>query len=150
MSVEWRTAEEMNAGKQELVDAMPGWEMPLVHGLGLVRSDGGIEFRTTNYPRAHDLPAIALATVTGHRTGTASYVLDQETFARAIATLSPAEAYTAVEHPNLWAWKQVRADFESGALAADTQVVAVFVGEESDEVTNDAVRQIRHTVGLDA
>ena len=67
-----------------------------------------------------------LATVCGHARGTATYVLDEERLQEAIDLLAPVEACTAYDHPNLAAWRRLRAEV---ADRPDAQVVAVFLGD---------------------
>nr|WP_206444538.1 inositol monophosphatase family protein [Nocardioides sp. KC13] len=69
-----------------------------------------------------------MATVVGHKSGTAAYRLSKEQLERAIELISPAEAYTDYDHPNLWTWR----DRLLPALTEDpeAEVVAVFIGEQ--------------------
>ena len=124
--VRWTTTEEIAAARERMEDAIDGYERPVAYALGLtVAGDPGAVFplvnRGTNF-----LPAVVLATVCGHVRGTATYVLDGQRLQEAIDLLAPAEACTAYDHPNLAAWRRVRAEV---AERPDVQVVAVFLGD---------------------
>lgn len=122
----WTTVEDLAAAREQLEAAIDGYERPAAYALGLVRdSDRAVG---EVFPRVNRggnfLPAVVLATVCGHARGTATYALDEQRVQRAIDLLSPAEACTAVEHPNLAVWRRVRAEL---ADRPDAQVVAVFL-----------------------
>ncbi len=123
----WTTVEELAAARKRLEEAIDGYEPPAAYALGLIRDGDGAAEEV--FPRVNRggnyLPAIVLATVCGHVRGTATYVLDEQRLQEAIELLAPAEACTAMEHPNLAAWRQVRAEL---ADRPDARVVAVFLG----------------------
>ncbi len=124
----WTTPEEIAAARERMEAAIGGYERPAAYALGLAREDGaaaGGVFPLIN-SGANFLPAVVLATVCGHVRGTASYVLDEQRLQRAIDLLAPAEACTDYEHPNLVAWRQVRAELANQPSA---QVIAVFLGD---------------------
>ena len=103
----WSTPDEIAAARARFEAAIPGWRDPAVYAVGR-RTGDGVEFARIN-TSVHRLPAVILATVAGHATGSASYILDLGTFDRAIALLTPAEADTSQDHPNLWAWRRLTA-----------------------------------------
>jgi hypothetical protein len=124
----WTTAEEIAAARERMEAAIGGYERPAAYALGLAGEDGaavGEVFPLVNRG-ANFLPAVVLATVCGHVRGTATYVLDEQRLQRAIDLLAPAEACTDYEHPNLVAWRQVRAEMANQPSA---QVIAVFLGD---------------------
>jgi hypothetical protein len=151
----WHTRDELLAAKAAMIAAMPGWRMPVAYGLGVADGPGGeIDWRVTNVRNEHELPAVVLAEVTGHRTGTAGLHLDLATFDAAIARLSPAATCDAWEHPNLWAWEALRAEISAGAVAPDAQVVVAFVDVEGEDASTDPaddpiVGSFRRAVSLD-
>jgi len=126
MAEEWSTEEQVMAARGRLEAAIDGWRRPAAHGLAY-ESDGEIRFEHTNH-RAHHLPAVALATVCGHASGSGSYPLSLADLDRAIALVAPAEAWTGSDHPNLAAWRKLRATLPPGAT-----VWAVFAGDHADD-----------------
>jgi len=145
---QWRTAAEVVAAKAALVSTMPGWTTPDAYALGVVDDDGAIDWRVTNHANHHELPGVVLGTVLGHRSGSRSYTLDLRTFDEAIARLEPAGACDAFEHPNLWAWQQLRADISAGTVPADAEIVVAFLDLESATVDDDRVADLRRHLGL--
>ncbi len=124
----WTTPEGIAAARGRLEDAIDGYERPAAYALGLTvsgRTGPGAVFPLVNRGE-NFLPAVVLATVCGHVRGTATYVLDETRLQEAIDLLAPAEACTVYGHPNLAAWRRVRADV---ADRPDAQVVAVFLGD---------------------
>jgi hypothetical protein len=124
----WTTPEEIAAARERMEAAIDGYERPAAYALGQAGEDGaaaGDVFRLVN-SGANFLPAVVLATVCGHVRGTVTYVLDEQRLQRAIDLLAPAEACTDYEHPNLVAWRQVRAELANQPSA---QVIAVFLGD---------------------
>ncbi len=141
VSERWETPEAIAAAYERFVAAIPGWRPPAAYGLGVPAGDGTeIEFVRVNVGE-HPLPAVVLATVCGHTAGTASYVMDVPALDRAIALLEPAEACTAYEHPNLWAWRRLRTE-----LADDARVVAVFVDDVTADDGDAAVAALRRAI----
>ncbi|MFD7074861.1 inositol monophosphatase family protein [Nocardioides sp. NPDC059952] len=82
-----------------------------------------------------------MATVVGHKRGTAAYRLTRQQLERAIELISPAEAYVDYDHPNLWTWR----DRLRPALTEDpeAEVVAVFIGDEPEEAPDPAIDAFR-------
>lgn len=103
---------------------------PGAYGLGIVEGEG-VRFPHVNQGE-HLLPAVVLALVCGYRKGTRVIQLSRDQLDRAIDLLAPAEACTIYCHPNLWAWRTMRA--EAGPEAT---YVAVFVGDLADPVTDE-------------
>jgi hypothetical protein len=119
MAERWSTPEEIRAARAKFEAAIPGWRYPVTYGVGR-RVGSRIEFARVD-TELHKLPAVILATVCGHTGGSASYIVDHATFDHAIELLTPAEADTSQDHPNLWAWRRFRA-----TLSGTDEVVAVF------------------------
>jgi len=116
----WAAKADIDAALERFERAIPGWARPAAYGLG-VAVDGEIVFPHVNVGE-HHLPAVVLATICGHVRGTGVYPLTPAQLDQAIALLTPAEACDAYDHPNLRAWRQIRADHPDAA-------VAVFVGD---------------------
>ncbi len=131
----WTTPEEIAAARERMEAAIDGYERPAAYALGQAGEIGaaaGDVFPLVN-SGANFLPAVVLATVCGHVRGTATYVLDEQRLLRAIDLLAPAEACTDYEHPNLVAWRQVRAELANQPSA---QVIAVFLGDQEPSPTD--------------
>jgi hypothetical protein len=139
MGERWSTPEEIRLARERFEAAIPGWRQPAVYGVGR-RVGDGVEFARVN-TELHRLPAVILATVCGHAAGSASYVLDLAGFDQAIELLTPAEADTSQEHPNLWAWRRLRS-----TLADGDEVVAVFDGDPALACDDRYVLAMRGTV----
>lgn len=146
MATAWVTAEEVLAAKAALEEAMPDWEAPEAYALGVAVGEGSIQWRVINYPNIHQLPAVVLGTVLGYRNGSATYRLNADEFDEAIRLLEPAGACDAFEHPNLWAWQQLRSDLRDGTVPADSSVVVVFLGGEVGGSEDSAQVQLRETL----
>ena len=94
MTERWETVEAVNAARAAM-EARLGWEQPVAWGL--LTSDGAVVRANV---RGGYLPAVALATVVGHRGGSSSYPLTASAIAEALALAEPAEACTEISHPN--------------------------------------------------
>ncbi len=124
----WTTPQEIATARERMEAAIDGYERPAAYALGLAGEDraaAGDVFPLVN-SGANFLPAVVLATVCGHARGTATYELDEQRLQQAIDLLAPAEACTDYDHPNLAAWRRVRAELADRPAA---QVVAVFLGD---------------------
>ncbi|THV27632.1 hypothetical protein [Glycomyces paridis] len=102
----WASVEQIAAAREHLSAAIPGWRPPAAYGIGVLDAAGRIAFARVNIGD-HQLPAVVMATVLGHRGGSASYRLPAPVLEQAVRLLAPAEACTAYEHPNLAAWRAV-------------------------------------------
>ena len=124
----WTTPQEIATARERMEAAIDGYERPAAYALGLAGEDraaAGDVFPLVN-SGANFLPAVVLATVCGHARVTATYELDEQRLQQAIDLLAPAEACTDYDHPNLAAWRRVRAEL---ADRPGAQVVAVFLGD---------------------
>ena len=144
----YETVEQLQAAKAALIAQMPGWIQPAAYALGVSMNSSEIDWRATNHRGIHGFPAVALSMVLGYRSGSATYGLDFEMFDAAIAVLEPAGACKHYEHPNLWAWQRLRAEILDDQLPEGTEIVAVFIGDEADPVTDDPNRQLRAELGI--
>ncbi|MBX6748152.1 MAG: hypothetical protein IRY85_00525 [Micromonosporaceae bacterium] len=136
----WATLEEIVAARDRFEAAIPGWQPPAAFGVGR-RVGDGVEFARINTER-HQLPAVIMATVCGHRQGSASYRLTPGDLDRAIELLAPAEADTSQPHPNLWAWRELRA-----RLADTAELIAVFDADPNQPCADPYVIAMRAQVG---
>ncbi|MET9793933.1 hypothetical protein ACFW3Z_04745 [Nocardiopsis alba] len=137
---QWRTREEVVAGLNRMEEAHTGWRRPVAFAIGELR-DGETVFTLTNV-NERLLSSIALARACGHVAGTATYTLDAETMAKAVALLSPAAACTDMDHPNHRHWTELaeRLDRDGG------RAVAVFVQDLDDAPVDDHDRAFRAAI----
>jgi hypothetical protein len=127
----WYTPEQIARKQAEFEAALgPAWKCPAAWGV-LHESNGKIVVDRANPAGRHAMAAAVLATVLGHRGGTAVLPLNARDLDRAISMQAPAEACTAFEHPNLAAWRRLRAALKPGRGA-----VAVFA--ESTDIAGSA------------
>lgn len=136
--------DEILAARSRFESAIDGWKPPNAHGVGL-RPSTAPDHRPEHFPLVnaygHRLPAVVIATVVGHTSGTAAYRLSREDLERAIELISPAEAYVDYDHPNLWSWR----DTILPSLDEDpeAEVVAVFIGDEPEQQPDPAIDAFR-------
>ena len=141
--LDWSTPEGLAAIRDHLADRIDGWRAPVAHAVGLSPASSSPEwvFPHVNAPGAsHGLAAVVLATVVGHDGSTATLDLTRADLEAAVDSLAPAEACTAVEHPNLGAWRQVLAELDSNPART---AVAVFVADLDDPVGSEADGSMR-------
>ncbi len=141
MTDAWSTPEHLEHARRTLRDALPGWSAPVVFAVGLSSATSSAE---TDYPHVNtggqgELPALVLAHVVGHRSGTATYALTTEMLDRAVQALQPAEAAPG-EHRNLWAWREILLELESNPMRA---AYAVFIGDLADPVASEQEGSLR-------
>ena len=140
---DWSTPEGLAAIRDQLAATIDGWQAPVAYAVGLTpaSSSAELEFPHVNAPGGrHGLPAVVLAKIVGHTSGNATYELSRSELAAAVETLRPAEACTAVDHPNLAAWRQALAELESNPART---AYAVFVGELDEPVASEAEATLR-------
>lgn len=122
---DWSTRAGLREISRTRSERIPGWRAPAAFAVGY-ESKGAWVFPHINRPGGtHGLPAVLLAEVLGYTSGTAEFGVTPAQLADAIAELEPAEAATAVEHPNLGAWRTVQA-------ADPATIAAVFIGDLED------------------
>ena len=140
----WTTREDVLAARLRYESALPGWTCPRLYGVGTRQDDGDIWFPFICHGD-HPLPAAVMATVCGHRSGSASYELRVDELDEAIRRLAPAEACLDWDHPNLVAWREVRQ-----ALADKPQraVVAVFDADPQSPSDVPDVLTLRRQAGV--
>ena len=144
---DWTTVEGLAVIRSALASRIEGWRYPVTYAVGLspATSSPEWEFPHVNAPGGrHGLAAVVLATVLGHDGSTATLELSASQLEVAVASLEPAEACPAVEHPNLAAWRSVLDDARGNPFRS---LVAVFVADLDDPVTSEADASLR--AGLD-
>ena len=128
---QWSTPDSIRDAHERLLARATGWQPPAAYGIAYLPEGAGgpnEPFPVVNVG-SHSIPATVLGLVTGHRSGSATYILDRASLYRAIKELEPAEAAVMYPHPNLYAWRDVAARMGTGRQDA---VVAVFVGDLED------------------
>ena len=134
-AVRWVTDDDLRDARLAFAAQIDGWVEPEAHGLVSVSVDGVRTLEVANV-REHRLPAVVLALVIGRVSGTATWTISLEDFARAEAILTPAQYAVHMEHPNLAAWRRLLA-------APPAAIEAVFIDDLSDPVTGEADQLIR-------
>jgi hypothetical protein len=129
----WETVEAVNAARAAM-EARLGWEQPVAWGL--LTSDGAVVRANV---RGGYLPAVALATVVGHRGGSSSYPLTASAIAEALALAGPAEACTEISHPNIAALRML----DGGDAVVAYIAEADFVAEVEDRYAAALLAEIR-------
>jgi hypothetical protein len=110
-------------------------------GISPASSSPELEFPHVNAPGGtHGLPAVVLAKLLGHASGTQTYELSRQQLEAAVETLRPAEACTTLDHPNLAAWRAVLADLDANPART---AYAVFVADLDDPVESEADATMR-------
>lgn len=143
--LDWSTPDGLAAIRDHLAARLDGWHPPVAYAVGLSPASSSPEwvFPHVNAPGGrHGLPAVVLATVLGHDGATATLPLSRSELSAAVESLEPAEACTALSHPNLAAWREVLLELE-GNPAREAQ--AVFVADLDDPVTSEADGSMRAT-----
>ena len=146
MTADWSTTEGLATIKVALADTIEGWQAPVAYGVGIspASSSPELEFPHVNAPsQTPGLPAVVLAKIVGHAHGTATYELSRAQLEVAVETLRPAEACTAVDHPNLAAFRTVLAELDSNPAR---EACVVFVGDLDDPVSSEADATLRTLV----
>lgn len=135
------TEDELFQFRDHLIATLDGFVEPAAYAVGVV-GPAGVRFPATNVDRKHRLPAAVLAEVLGYRSGTCTLALTTEQLDAAIERLAPAEACTAWDHPNLWAWRDLRT-----GVAGDARFVVVFIAEPGDRETDAIQAAFRSQAG---
>jgi hypothetical protein len=144
--LDWSTPVGLTAIAEHLADRIEGYAPPTAYALGITpaSSSAEIEFPHVNAPGgAHGLSAVILATVLRHAGGTRTYDVSLAELDAAIEALGPAEACRELDHPNLDAWRELRAEAASNPARS---LVAVFVADLDDPVDSDADATLRATL----
>ena len=132
--LDWSTPQGLSAITDQLASRIDGYAPPTAYAVGITpaSSSAEIDFPHVNPPGGrHGLPAVILATILHHAGGTRTYDLAVPELDAAIDALSPAEACRELEHPNLAAWRELRAEARSNPARS---LVAVFIADLDDPV----------------
>lgn len=143
MEPDWSTPEGLAAIKDALAATIDGWRPPVAYAVGIspASSSPELEFPHVNAPGGtHGLPAVVLAKLLGHVSGTQTYELSRSQLEAAVETLVPAQACTSVDHPNLAAWRTVLGELDSNPART---AYAVFIGDLDDPVESEADATLR-------
>jgi hypothetical protein len=143
MDPDWSTPEGLAAIKDALAATIDGWSPPVAYAVGIspASSSPELQFPHVNAPGGtHGLPAVVLAKLLGHASGTQTYELSRPQLEAAVETLRPAEACTTLEHPNLAAWRTVLAELDANPART---AYAVFVADLDDPVGSEADATLR-------
>jgi hypothetical protein len=143
MEPDWSTPEGLAAIREALAATIDGWSPPVAYAVGIspASSSPELEFPHVNAPGGtHGLPAVVLAKLLGHASGTQTYELSRQQLEAAVETLRPAEACTTLDHPNLAAWRTVLADLDANPART---AYAVFVADLDDPVESEADATMR-------
>jgi hypothetical protein len=143
MEPDWSTPEGLAAIKDALASTIDGWQPPVAYAVGIspASSSPELEFPHVNAPGGtHGLPAVVLAKLLGHTSGSQTYELTRPELEAAVETLRAAEACTTLEHPNLAAWRTVLAELDANPART---AYAVFVGDLDDPVESEADATLR-------
>ncbi len=135
---EWHTLAGLGAIRERLAAVLEGWVHPASYALAV---DGDLV--VSNPPGTpHKLPAVVLGTVLKHDGRTATVPVTRRQLDEAITALAPAEACTAIDHPNLAAWRAAaaRLDAQDGG-----ELSVVFVRDVGDPVSSDLDAALRTT-----
>ena len=133
---DWSTLTGLHAIRRVRSSQISGWQSPAAYAVGYASGSEWV-FPHINAPGgSHELPAVILAEILGYSSGTREFHLSSRQLEEAIAALSPAEAATDVDHPNLASWRKV-------AARRPREIVAVFIGAMDDESAGPADNALR-------
>ncbi len=141
--LDWSTPDGLAAIRAHLEARIEGWRAPVAHAVALSPASSSPEwdFAHVNEPGGrHGLPAVVLATILRHDGSTATLPLSRAQLTAAVASLEPAEACTALEHPNLAAWREVLHALDGNPAR---EALAVFVADLADPVASEADGSMR-------
>lgn len=134
----WATEADLARAREHFAAGIPGWVQPVAHGI-VTTDDHGLKTVEVSGTFNHQLPPVVLASVIGRTAGTATFVVPVAQLAEAVALLTPAEASTHCDHPNLWAWRRIVGEGHEA-------VEAVFVDSLDDPISSDADQLLREAL----
>lgn len=139
----WRTEDELVAARTRFESDIAGYERPAAYGVGVTTvAPSGLTLDAW-FPHVntsdHRLPAAVLANVIGREPRTRSQAISSQQLKSAVDMLTPAEACTTVEHPNLRTWRQLlKLAATPPPPGGNRHLVASFVADLQDPLV-DAV-----------
>lgn len=144
MSERWDTPGKLEAMRDATEATVPGWRRPAVWAVGISPASSQPEWHFPHVNVAGGyLPAVVLGRLVRHTQTTETLPVTVDTLRRAIDDLSPAEACTTVDHPNLAAWRELLAEVEGNPAR---ELVVVFVDDLEDPVSSEADGELRASV----
>ena len=139
----YETIQKIHAARDALEAAIDGYQRPAAFGLGVATRGPSGDILDVSYPRPNvdtsSFVAAALATASGHVSGTQSYELTPEAIDSLIEIVEPAEACTDVEHPNVAAARAIRSMQDAPAPRGGGRVVVAAFIQDLDDDPVDAV-----------
>ena len=125
----WATDDLLASAVRRFADGIPGYVMPVAYGVARVDGDGVTLGHVNGLGRVRRLPAVVLASVCGYVDSSGNFALTREQLEDAVVRLSPAEAATHMPHPNLWTWRTLLTDADTGSTFH-----AYFLADASDRI----------------
>ena len=141
--MDWSTREGLAAIAEHLGSHIEGYRTPAAFAVGITPASSSAEIEFPHIQVTQGRPSVGaavLATVLQHSHGTSTYDLNLSELNAAIEALTPATACTEIPHPNLAAWREIKAEAESNPARS---MVAVFVDDFSDPVDSNADATLR-------
>ncbi|WP_019284358.1 hypothetical protein ACF3NS_07205 [Arsenicicoccus cauae] len=141
MTEQWDTPDKLAAMRDATEATVPGWRRPALWAVGIsaASSEPEWEFPCVNRGAGY-LPAVVLGRLVRHSRTTETLPVSAEVLRRAVDDLSPAEACTSVDHPNLVAWRWLLGEIESNPAR---DLVVVYVDDLDDPVSSEADGELR-------
>jgi len=138
----WGTDTELQAARSRLAAGIQGYVEPAA--FSVARIDGAtLAYGHINKPGGiHRLPAVVLASICGYSSTTGVFRLSRDDLVSAIELLTPAEAATHMDHPNLWSWRELMK-----GTTAESEFIAFFVADLADTHVNDNDSEFRRLIG---
>ena len=132
LSERWVTDDDLLAARERFANQVSGYRQPVAYSVARL-DDGQLTFGHINDPTSdHRLPAVVLASFCGYTNRTGTFPLSTDDFSRAVAALSPAEAATHWQHPNLWSWRRLLEE-----ARPESTFIAFYVTAIHDPVTDE-------------
>jgi hypothetical protein len=103
----WPTDEDLRAAHVRFAARTPGYVQPLAYALARRDRDGLTAGHVNEPGGEHKLPAAVLASVCGYVNRSGVFPLTRDQVVEAVELLSPAEAATHWDHPNLLSWRRL-------------------------------------------
>ena len=128
----WVTDADLLAARQRFSNRVPGFKPPVAYSVARL-DDGHLTFGHVNDPHSeHRLPAAVLAAFCGYTNRTGTFPLSTEDFSCAVVALTPAEAATHWDHPNLWSWRRLLEQ-----AGPESTFIAFFLTDLDDPLVDD-------------
>ncbi|MFZ2228240.1 MAG: hypothetical protein WA090_03100 [Candidatus Nanopelagicaceae bacterium] len=141
MTEAWVTDSELIAAQSHFTSMISGYVMPAAYSVARFDSTELTFAHINHIGEVRPLPAAVLAFVCGYISTTGTYRLNRKQFERAIVLLSPAEAATHMEHPNLWSWRELLNSADS-----NSDFLACFVTDPLDAPVSEEDAQFRQYI----